>query len=156
QNLQDHLLMPNMFRAKQPQPVPPLLAEAGMLARTRAGLSAAAPDLQINFNATIPQIVPPDCPAHDGSFTIITIVVRPQSVGHVTLRDGNADSAPVVLNNYLQCDADMQVQLKAIELCRELVQTKAFAGIQDGQLLPGDDASESELRHYVRTHASTI
>lgn len=156
QNLQDHLLMPNMFRAKQPQPVPPLLAEAGMLERTRPGLSAAAPDLQINFNATIPQIVPADCPPHDGSFTIITILVKPQSTGFVALRDGNAASAPVIQNNYLQCEADMQVQLKAIALCRELVRTRAFAGIQDGQLLPGEDSSESELRHYVRTHASTI
>jgi choline dehydrogenase len=156
QNLQDHLLMPNMFRAKRPQPVPPLLAEAGMLARTRPGLNAAAPDLQVNFNATIPQIVPPDCPAHDGSFTIITILVRPQSTGFVTLRDGSVGSAPVIQNNYLQCEADLEVQLKAIALCRDLVQARAYAGIQDGQLIPGENLSESELRTYVRTHASTI
>ncbi len=156
QNLQDHLLMPVMFRAKQPQPVPRLLAEAGMLIRTRPGGQFAAPDLQINFNATIPALVPGDCPPHDGSFTFITILVQPESSGFVTLRDGNAASAPVIQENYLQADADLEVQLRAIELCRELVQTSALADIRDGELLPGEGLTESQLRDYVRSHASTI
>jgi choline dehydrogenase len=155
QNLQDHLLMPIMFRAKRPQPVPPLLAEAGLLAHTRGGLDAAAPDLQINFNATIPQIVPADCPSHDGSFTFITIAVRPQSRGFVTLRSRDVAAPPVIQENYLQCEADLQVQMKAIRLCREMVRTQAFADIADGELLPGNK-SQSELREYIRSHAGTI
>jgi choline dehydrogenase len=156
QNLQDHLLMPVMFRAKRPQPVPTLLAEGGLLTRTRTGMGASAPDLQINFNATIPQLVPGDCPAHDGSFTFITILVRPQSTGFVTLRDNSANSAPQIQENYLQCDSDLQVQLKAIEICRELVHTSAFSQIQDGELLPGNGLSKADLKNYVRSHASTI
>ncbi len=156
QNLQDHLLMPIIFRCKQPQPVPQLLAEGGLLTRTRGGLGAAAPDLQINFNATIPQLLPRDCPPIGPSFTFITILVRPQSIGHVTLRGGDPFAAPVIQENYLQCEADMQVQLKAIELCRSLVQTRAFADLYDGEALPGPGRSESELRQYVRSHASTI
>ncbi len=156
QNLQDHLLMPNVYRCKQPQPVPPLLAEGGLLTRTRSGLSAAAPDLQINFNATIPQLLPRDCPALDASFTFITILVRPQSIGQVTLRDNNPSSAPVIQENYLQCEADIQVQLKAIELCRSLAASQAFADLYAGEALPGVGKSEAELRRYIRTHASTI
>lgn len=156
QNLQDHLLMPSVFRSKIEQPVPPLLAEGGMLHRTRPGLGAAAPDLQINFNATIPALLPKDCPHRGPSFTFITIVVRPQSVGHVKLRSTNPADAPLIQENYLQSDADMQVQLSAVSLCRDLVRTKAFAGIYDGEALPGNGRSDSELREYVRSHASTI
>jgi choline dehydrogenase len=155
QNLQDHLLMPVIYRCKRHQPVPRLLAEAGLLTRTRGGLGAAAPDLQINFNATIPELLPPDCPAIGPSFTFITIVVRPQSIGKVSVRSGDPTAPPVIQENYLQCEADVQVQLKAIELCREMTRTRAFADLYDSEALPGD-LSESELRHYIRSHASTI
>jgi choline dehydrogenase len=156
QNLQDHLLMPSIFKAKREQPVPKLLAEGGLLTRTRAGLDSAAPDLQINFNATIPALVPADCPKIGPSFTFITILVRPQSIGYVTIAGNDPLAAPVIQENYLQCEADVQVQLKAIELARTLVRTKAFADLYDGEALPGPGKSEAELRQYVRTHASTV
>jgi choline dehydrogenase len=156
QNLQDHLLMPSVFRSKIEQPVPPLLAEGGMLTRTRQGLGSAAPDLQINFNATIPALLPRDCPHRGPSFTFITILVRPQSIGSVRLRSKSPSDAPVLQENYLQCEADLQVQLKAIGLCREMVRTKAFSKIYDGEALPGPGRGEAELRDYVRSHASTI
>jgi choline dehydrogenase len=156
QNLQDHLLMPSVFRARSQQPVPALLAEGGLLTRTRPGLAAAAPDLQINFNATIPALLPADCPKIGPSFTFITILVQPNSRGCVTLRGNDPLASPRIQQNYLQCEADMQVQLKAIELARTMVRTKAFANIFDGEALPGDKKSEAELRQYVRTHASTI
>jgi choline dehydrogenase len=156
QNLQDHLLMPVLFRSRRTLPAPPLLAEAGLLHRTRSGLGSAAPDLQINFNATIPALVPPDCPPHEASFTFITIVVQPQSRGSVTLRDRDFTSPPVLRPNYLQCAADLEVQLQAIQLCREMANSRAFADLTDGELLPGNSLSDAELRQYVRTHASTI
>jgi choline dehydrogenase len=156
QNLQDHLLMPSIFKAKREQPVPKLLAEGGLLTRTRTGLGSAAPDLQINFNATIPALVPADCPKIGPSFTFITILVRPQSIGYVTIAGNDPLAAPVIQENYLQCEADVQVQLKAIELARTMVRTKAFAELYDGEALPGPGRSESERRQYVRTHASTI
>jgi choline dehydrogenase len=156
QNLQDHLLMPVVFRSRTEQPVPPLLAEGGLLTRTRPGLGSAAPDLQINFNATIPTLLPADCPKIGPSFTFITILVRPQSIGQVTLGGNDPFAPPRIQSNYLQCEADMQVQLKAIELARTMVRTRAFAEIGDAEALPGEASSEAELRQYVRTHASTI
>jgi choline dehydrogenase len=156
QNLQDHLLMPTIFKSKREQLVPKLLAEGGLLARTRSSLGGAAPDLQINFNATIPQLVPADCPAIGPSFTFISIVVRPQSIGYVGLKSNDPLAAPKIQENYLQCEADVQVQLKAIELARELVRTRAFADLYDGEALPGAGRDEAELRRYVRSRAGTI
>ena len=156
QNLQDHLLMPQIYGCREPQPVPELLAESGLLAHTRAGIAAAAPDLQINFNATIPQLLPPDCPSLDASCTFISIVVRPQSVGEVSLRSDDAEACTVIRMNYLQSDADVRVQLAAIKLCRELAATRAMSKQITGEALPGPGKSESQLIEYIRSHASTI
>lgn len=156
QNLQDHVLMPVIFFCKEQQPVPPVLAEAGLLIRTREGLDSAAPDLQINFNASNPHILPPGIADKGPSMTFITILVQPKSRGTISLRSGNPTDAPVILNNYLQCEADVQVQLKAIEQCRELVQTSAFDRLRGDEALPGPGKSESELREYVKSHCGTI
>jgi choline dehydrogenase len=156
QNLQDHLLMPQIYGCREPQPIPDLLAEAGLLTRTRPGMAAAAPDLQINFNATIPQLLPPDCPPLDASCTFITILVRPQSVGEVTLRSDDPLAPPVIRMNYLQVDADIRVQLAAIKLCRELAATRALARLITREALPGPDRTHDELVAYIRSHASTI
>jgi choline dehydrogenase len=156
QNLQDHLLMPHIYACREPQPVPVLFAEAGLLHRTRPGLAAASPDLQVNFNATIPQALPPDCPPLAASCTFISIVARPQSVGEVTLRSLDPQAAPVIRMNYLQSDADLRVQHAAIRLCRELAATAAMSKHVTGEALPGAPKHESELTAYIRSHASTI
>ena len=149
--------MPVIYKSKQEQPVPTVLAEAGLLVRTRAGLQAAAPDLQINFNATMPVLLPADYPKDGGpSFTFITILVRPQSIGEVALRSGDFRDAPRISAHYLECETDLQVQVEAIKLCRRLAKTRAMAPFYQEEALPGADKSEEELRQYVRNHASTI
>ncbi|MGE3315074.1 MAG: GMC family oxidoreductase [Planctomycetaceae bacterium] len=119
-------------------------------------MRGASPDLQINFNATIPQLLPPDCPKLDASVTFITILVRPQSVGSVSLRSTDPLATPKICMNYLQSYADVRVQLEAIRLCRELSETRAFSRLLTGEALPGRAKSESELIEYIRNHASTI
>jgi choline dehydrogenase len=74
----------------------------------------------------------------------------------VTLRSDDPFMPPVIQENYLQCDADVRVQLRAIELCGEMAATEAFAELYDGEALPGPGKSERELEKYIRTHASTI
>jgi choline dehydrogenase len=101
-------------------------------------------------------LLPPDCPSLDASCTFITIVVRPQSVGEVTLRSNDSDAAPVIRMNYLQSDADVGVQLAAIKLCRELVATRAMSKLISREALPGPGKSKSQLVEYIRSHASTI
>jgi choline dehydrogenase len=156
QNLQDHLLMPVVFYSKRDQPEPVVLAESGLLVRTREGMQKAAPDLQINFNATIKALLPPDVDHDRPSFTFITILVQPQSRGSITLKSADLADAPVIRANYLTCEADVDVQVAAIKLCRRIAQTQAMAGFYDEEAVPGAGKSEEELREYVRTHASTI
>ena len=156
QNLQDHLLMPVIFNSKKEQPEPTVLAEAGLLLRSVAGTEAAAPDLQINFNASISALLPPDFTGDGPSFTFITILVRPQSLGEVTLASADIKDDPILRFNYMSQDADLKVQLKAIEQCRKMAKTKAMSEFYVSEALPGADKSDQELEEYVRTHASTI
>ncbi len=156
QNLQDHLRLPLHFDCAKEQPVPQLLAEAGVLARTRDALTAAAPDLQINFNATNPVTLPPDYSGKGPGVTFMSILVRPQSRGSVTLRSHRPQDPPVIRGNFLQCEADIQVQLRGIEICRELIHARAFRDFQGGEVLPGARQTEKELRDYIRGNIWTI
>lgn len=157
QNLQDHLRMPVLFKVKEEQPIPVTFAEVGILTRTRPDASEAAPDLQLNMNSTIPGTLPDYCPDKDSpGITFMSITSRPKSTGYVTLRSNNPTDPPIINPNYLQCEADVQVQLKGIELCRKLVKTQAFSHLYDGEQMPGEDKSPEELEHYVRNECQTI
>lgn len=156
-NLHDHMRMPMFFKVKQEQPMPPVLAEAGLLTRTRANTPSASPDLQLNFNASIPGSLPPSCPENDApSVTFMTVLVQPYSRGSVTLRSSDPTDPPVIRCNYMQCEADMQTQLHAIDLARRLMKTSAMSELYDKELMPGEDKTEAELRDYIRNESQTI
>lgn len=157
QNLQDHLRMPVLFRCPQEQPMPITLAEAGLLIRTRPGIEAAAPDLQINFNAAIPHLMPPDFPGNPRlSVTFMSILAQPESRGEVRLRSANPEEQPVVDPHYLECESDIDVQVAGIRLCRRIVGSPAFAPFRGAEVIPGENADEAALRDYVRNNVFTI
>ena len=86
-------------------------------------------------------------------FIFLPILVQPFSTGQVRLRSGNPQDAPRIDPNYLGCDADVQVLVKAVKLARDLAKTKAFAGMNGGELVPGPDA---DIEAYARAAGSTL
>lgn len=156
QNLQDHLLLPVMYRSKKDLPLPMFIAEAGLFVRTRPAMSAAAPDLQYHFSAGIPQFIPKDYPVEGPTFFFVPILVKPQSRGWVGLRSANPADPPVLQPNYLSCETDVEVLLHGIHLARELAATRSFAEFNAGEAAPGTNKSRAELVTYVRNHASTV
>lgn len=154
QNLQDHLLLPVLYKSKQPLPLPTFIAEAALFVRTRPGMSAAAPDLQYHFCAGIPAFIPPDRPTDGPTFFFVPIVVQPQSRGDVRLRSADADDPPAIDPHYLECSTDVDVLVRGVSLSRELAQTKAFAAFNAGEGAPGPGTAD--LRDYIRSHASTV
>ncbi len=156
QNLQDHLLVATSFNSRRPLAQPTYLAEAGLFTRSRQGLAAAAPDLQYHFGPSIHAFYPPDYTIDESSFTFVSVCVRPQSRGEVTLRSADPLAPPVIRANYLQCDSDMRVLLRGIALARELAATRAFAEFTKGEAAPGAGKTEAELREYIRGHCNTV
>jgi choline dehydrogenase len=152
-NLQDHLQLPLIYRSKIDHPRTTLLTGNVLFVKTREGMAAAPSDLQINFTPAIPLPLAPFLPDLGGPVCIfLPILVQPFSLGEVTLRSANPADAPRVNPNYLRCGADVQVLCKAVKLVRELVNTRAFAGVNGGELTPG----AGDIDGFIRSQCSTL
>ncbi|MBI5647359.1 MAG: GMC family oxidoreductase N-terminal domain-containing protein [Ignavibacteriae bacterium] len=152
-NLQDHMQLPVIFRSKVDTPRTTLLTGNVLFVKTREGMTAAVPDLQLNFTPAIPKPLAPILPDLGGPVAIfLPILVQPFSIGSVSLRSSNPFDKPVINPNYLQRDADVEVFRKAVALIRDMANSKAFAGVNGGELAPGD----GDLDGYIRTQSSTL
>lgn len=155
-NLQDHVLLPVVYRSKRDFPVPTFLAEAGLFTRTRQGMGAAPPDLQFHFSGGVPALIPTGHSVEGSTFFFVAVLVRPQSRGWVDIRSASPNEPPIIQPNYLQCDTDLQVLLEGIRLARDLARTRAFAEFNGGEVAPGTNGGVPQLYEYVRAHASTV
>lgn len=153
QNLQDHLRLPVIYKSKVELPVPTFVAEAGLFTHSRDGISQAAPDLQINFCAGMDGFAPPGYEL-EGPFSIfVPILVQEQSVGEVKLRSSDPTDKPIVDPHYLETDMDIKAYISAVEICREIANTKAFADFNNGAVCPGVG---EDVEQYIRNNAQTI
>ncbi|MCU0526719.1 MAG: GMC family oxidoreductase N-terminal domain-containing protein [Elainella sp. Prado103] len=153
QNLQDHLRLQVIYQSKQEMPTLEVLAEVALFTRTRNDMQAAPPDLQINFSAGLPQLAPPEFNATNPVSIFVPVLVQPQSRGEVRLRSANPTDPPIIDPRYLQMPTDLETYVRAIELCRQIANTKAFTEFNNGEVAPG---LNSNLERYVRTYADTI
>jgi choline dehydrogenase len=152
QNLQDHLLVRMSWTSLRELPAPIIISEANLFTHTRAGLSAASPDLQCLFG---PFVFP--TPEYSGpGFTMVPSIERGASVGSVELRSGDPLAPPLIRPEYLSTEIDMQILLHGLALGRELVAASSFKGLVGRELLPGPDVqSEQDLRAYIRETSIT-
>ena len=155
QNLQDHLLLGVGYQCKQEQPSPNLLSEAGLFTWTRQGINSASPDLQFFFGPV--QFLEPQYQVEGPGFTFAPIVIQPKSRGTVSLSSNNPQDLAIIRPNYLQCETDLNVLIRGIELARELSNTKAFEEFRGRELGPGAEVkSPAQLSEYIRQVASTV
>jgi choline dehydrogenase len=79
--------------------------------------------------------------------------VQPFSLGEVKLQSANPGDPPSINPNYLACDTDVEVLIKAVQLCRNIANTKAFAELNGGEVVPGPNA---DLVSFARAQGSTL
>jgi choline dehydrogenase-like flavoprotein len=150
QNLSDHVLVWMGCSCKQEQPEPGVISEVGMFDHTRSGMEGTAPDLQIIFSSFL--FIGTKAFIGGTRFLCPPTFLRPQSRGTVSLRSNNPLDLSVVQTNWLQCDADIQVLLRGIEIVRELVNTRAFAKVGAKELMPGPELKTAqELSNHIRS-----
>ena len=78
------------------------------------------------------------------------------STGEVTLRSNNPLDLAKVRTNYMQCDSDMEVLLKGIEIARDLMNTKAMSALGLKVLTPGPELTSKEaLSQHIRDYCFT-
>jgi choline dehydrogenase len=113
--------------------------EAGAFIRSRAGVEH--PDLQLTF---MPLAVQPGSVARvqAHAFQVHIDLMRPTSLGSVTLRSAEPRSAPRILFNYLQTDRDRADMRAGVRLVREILGQNALRDLLGKELAPGPGATD--------------
>lgn len=153
QNLSDHLQLAVVFKSKIDLADPVLLSGNVLFTRTRDGMNAAPPNLQIIFSPGVPGALSAAIPVPRPACIFVPILAQPYSRGWVRLRSSDPQDAPMINPNYLQCQSDVQVLVDAVKLVREIASKPAFADLNVGEMAPGVD---TDLEGYIRDTASTI
>ncbi|WP_213941639.1 choline dehydrogenase [Pseudomonas sp. dw_612] len=115
--------------------------EAGAFIRSRAGVEH--PDLQLTF---MPLAVQPGSvdlvPGH--AFQIHIDLMRPTSLGSVTLNSADPRHPPCILFNYLKTEQDRADMRAGARLVREIIEQPAMAAFKGEELVPGPQAQSDE------------
>ncbi|MNZ86512.1 Oxygen-dependent choline dehydrogenase [compost metagenome] len=127
--------------------------EAGAFIRSRAGVEH--PDLQLTF---MPLAVQPGSvdlvPAH--AFQIHIDLMRPTSLGSVTLRGSDPRLAPRIQFNYLKTEQDRADMRAGARLVREIIEQPAMRALKGKELVPGpENLSDQALDAWARRVTET-
>jgi choline dehydrogenase-like flavoprotein len=90
-------------------------------------------------------------------YGILSVLLRPQSRGHVTIDSSNPHAAPVIDPNFLSEPADLEVLLRGLKVARQILGAADFSKYRGAETLPGrsmtDDAA---LCEHIRRTAVTV
>ena len=183
-NLQDHLCIDHLYRARVPTlnnalapwhgklwaglrylatrqgPLALSINQAGGFVRSRPGL--ARPNLQLYFSPLSYLRGQPGkralmAPDPEPGFLLGAQPCRPTSRGQIRLRTSDAADAPRIEPNSLATAEDRQDLLEASEYLRRLAAAPSLQAVIDHELLPGAAVqSREQLEEDVRQRASTV
>lgn len=127
--------------------------EAGAFIRSRAGVEF--PDLQLTF---MPLAVQPGSvdlvPEH--AFQVHIDLMRPTSLGSVSLTSTDPHQAPRILFNYLTSERDRADMRAGARLVREILAQPAMRAYAGDELVPGaDQVSDAQLDAWARRVTET-
>ncbi len=124
----------------------------------RSGPHTAVPDLQV-------QMRPFSMISKSGMYkankepalTASCTLLRPYSIGSVTLKSANPADAPHMVANYLTDERDMQPLIEGIRIIRRIFQASPFREHYVGEMLPGAQyQSDEQLTDYLRANAQSM
>jgi len=134
QNLHDHLQLLIYHFARRGAGQSVFTAEAGLFLNTRDRSRAVSPDLQFHVLAGMPGLALD--PVAIPNFLICPVLCKPQSRGTLSLRSSDPTDDPLIEPNYLQCEEDMQVLFRGIELAEDLARAGALGDLFDSTIAP--------------------
>jgi choline dehydrogenase-like flavoprotein len=154
QNLHDHLLVSNIYEAREPLPAGANnLLEAQIFTRS-SQWDGIAPDLQPLF-IHIPY--PADgYPVPEHGYTIAPGLVAPKARGTLRLASADPTDPPLADPNVLGDPADLEAMIDAVEICRDIGASAAFAPWRKDEVAPGRGAAtRKDIRTYVQRAVGT-
>lgn len=178
-NLQDHLQLRSVYKVQGirtlNQQVNSLWGKAAMgleYALLRRGPLTMAPSQLGMFACSSLDVGSPDLeyhvqplsldkfgdPLHDfPAFTASVCDLRPQSRGHITIRDRDPASAPRIAPCYLSHPADRAKAVRALRLTRHIASQPALAPYRPAEHLPGPGVdTDEQLIHAAGNVGTTI
>jgi len=132
------------------------LGEAVAFVRTTPGLPA--PDLELLFAPVLFEEEGLKQPTEHG-LTLAVILLRPRSVGTVTLRSADPRTPPAIDPCYLTDPEgkDLATLVDGLRLARHILTQEPLSGFADSEMLPGPEArSDDDLRAHVRALSQTL
>lgn len=176
-HLEDHLITPIQYTARQPVSLARHLTPYGrlrlglqwMLFKSGVGTSIFCEtgcffssseevdyaNLQHEFYALRADIGGKEKSFADG-FMFSMGIMRPESRGAVRLKSANPSQHPSIRFNYLESDSDCQVMVEGVHRTREMVSQSAWDSLRGEELTPGPEIrSDAEILAWIRAAGST-
>ena len=131
-------------------------AQVGLFVRSSE--STPVPDLQVQMRPfSMISKAGMYAAASEPALTASCTLLRPFSVGSVTLRSSNPKDSPKMVANYLTDDRDMPPMIAGLKLLRRIFNTAPFAEHFRGETLPGTQyQTDDELAEYLRANAQSM
>ncbi|WP_088343042.1 MULTISPECIES: GMC family oxidoreductase [Rhodomicrobium] len=152
-NHQDHVSFGCIFEYTEPQPVGHGGSEASLYWKSDASLDL--PDMfhcQVEFPVPSAETASLGVPAH--GWTMFAGLAHPKSRGSLHLTGGDVDDPIRIEANTLSHPDDLRLAFANIELCRDLGNDAAFAGLVKREALPGK-LGAADMEAYARNAAVT-
>jgi choline dehydrogenase len=113
----------------------------------RTGPGVASPDVQFQvFPGTYASIEARKLDREPG-VTIGVTLLRPESRGWVHIKSADPKAPPGIFHNLLATENDRQTAVRAMQLCRRLMQAPAMEGMRGVEMTPGNDVvSDDDFR----------
>jgi choline dehydrogenase-like flavoprotein len=180
-NLQDHVIGLVQYRRKMPGPfrrhmrldrVVPDLARAyftgkgfasdlpsGYVAFLKSQPDLAQPDIQLLSNI-VPfeawPYLPPFRKAFPDAFSILPVLLNPESRGEVCLRSADPMAAPKIFQNFLSTARDRRLLRDAVKLAREVGRQPALEPYIAEEIDPGPGRqSDAEIDAHIQENGIT-
>jgi 4-pyridoxate dehydrogenase len=181
-NLQDHLMVLNLYARKSPGEFHAQMRFDRMALSMlrayffRSGYATTMPSGLIAFIKTRPELAAPDLeflmpisppyahlwfpglkPPYVDAFGLRPIILHPQSRGEVTLRSADPRD-PVRINfNFLSAPDDITVLREGLRLGRGIARHKELDPFRGPEISPGDNVqSDAEIDAYIRKTLLTV
>jgi choline dehydrogenase-like flavoprotein len=181
-NLQDHVMAPVAYRRREPGPFARNMRldrigthvlnahfrgrgfatelPAPLTAFLKTSDDAPLPDLQLLFHGGplhARPYLPPFRPAFADGFSVLAVVLRPESRGRVRLASADPALAPRIQQNFLAADRDWRTLRAGLRLVRDLGRQAALAPFAEAEVAPGAaKQSDADLDAHIRAVAITV
>ena len=176
ENLQDHLMVPVIYRCPEPVtmsnaetfanllrwlilgrgPYTSSGAEACAFVRSRPDLPA--PDLELILVTCIYRnhyLQPP--PRDEHGFSIVVVLLQPKSAGRIRLRSADPLAPPRIHADYLSDPDELRAAVDGITLARRIVAARPLDRYRGDELDPGPACQGAPaLEAYVRGHCESL